>query len=867
MVFAFFLSELSARGWPWGYPFALELLALTAVAIMYAWQSQPVRLITGVEVGVITIAVALSAILQYFVLRFFGASPAWILLFSGLLYAVALAAIIAINGGKMLLPRASLAGIRVAIVAVVAFLLVRPVWVEEKKGERRRPVALLVDVSQSMNSKDPRPGNSDQWRVAIAFDLAPPDKGIPENQIVSAATEGNLPDKPSRIDVARSALLNPRLRLLDEIRSHAGPIEPSTFGTNRIGREALDTTWLKQLTAPESRTALADAVSELIDRDEKDLPAAIVIVTDGRENFSSRKRSLDDIAAECARLKVPLHIYGVGSSAFGHVQLKDALVPDTLFVDDLVAVPVRYRVSGVTDGKAEIVLKYGEREVARKEINPVRNGDDLREVLTFAPTKEDAAAKKPELTVTVRVTTGFGATAEVLTDETVKNIKVVDRKLKVLVVDSLPRFDFKFLQRALLRDRRVEASFYLTEGDRQSMKSGKPWVPGFAIGREEFRKELFEYDLLIFGDIPGSFWTPEQQDVIKQFVAEGGGMIQIAGRWHAPAGWVKSPIADTLPVEFDAVRFPIESPARPIGFKPQVAPAAARAAVLSLEDDPLDNARRWRQLPEIYWNYPVTKLKPAAEAFLVHPTAKLADGKPMPLLAGHYYGKGYVLFLGFDETWRWRFNEADKYFGRFWSQAVYVAGVPRTVGTKLTQLSMNTTDPVQGRTGEVYARLFTKDFQPVTSDEVEARLIKLDADPNERDSNVPVKLIAIRGTDNKPTGEYVATLPFNRTGRFGLKVDPNNGNPASLEYRVSLPPEHELAPGGMAEGDLRRIAEATGGGFYREEDLYKMPGQVKTQMTPYSIRTEYLLWNRWALFVLIGLLTLEWVVRKFNGLS
>jgi len=50
----------------------------------------------------------------------------------------------------------------------------------------------------------------------------------------------------------------------------------------------------------------------------------------------------------------------------------------------------------------------------------------------------------------------------------------------------------------------------------------------------------------------------------------------------------------------------------------------------------------------------------------------------MPLLAGHLYGKGYVMFMGFDETWRWRFNTADKYFGRFWNQAVYAAS-PRIV--------------------------------------------------------------------------------------------------------------------------------------------------------------------------------------------
>jgi len=186
---------------------------------------------------------------------------------------------------------------------------------------------------------------------------------------------------------------------------------------------------------------------------------------------------------------------------------------------------------------------------------------------------------------------------------------------------------------------------------------------------------------------------------------------------------------------------------------------------------------------------------------------------------------------------------------------------------------------VQGKTGELYARLFTKDFQPVTSDEIEAQLVKLDADPNDKDANVSMKLIALRGSDGRPTGEYVSTLPFNRTGRFSLKVDPNNGNPANLDYRVSLPPEHEMAPGGMAEGDLRRIAEATGGGFYREEDLFRMPAQVKPRTSPFSNRTEHNLWDwgfrlpsmesrfAYVFIVLILLLTAEWVTRKFNGLS
>ncbi|HJZ56461.1 MAG TPA: hypothetical protein VKE74_15960, partial [Gemmataceae bacterium] len=266
------------------------------------------------------------------------------------------------------------------------------------------------------------------------------------------------------------------------------------------------------------------------------------------------------------------------------------------------------------------------------------------------------------------------------------------------------------------------------------------------------------------------------------------------------------------------------------------------------------------------------KLKPAAEAYLVHPRDKTPgpNPKPMPLLAGHYFGKGFVLFVGFDETWRWRFNEADRYFGRFWSQGVYVAGVPRVFGTKLTQLSIDATDPVQGKTGQVFARVFDPDFKPLTSERVVAQLERLDGDPNDKDRTTRVILRSLPGQP----GEYVAAIPFNKAGRFKLSVVPaKDGNaegldPADLEYRVSLRPEDELAPGPMDEVRMEKLALETGGRFYREEDLFEMPRTIKPQSSPLVIRTETVLWDRWwVLATLVVLLTAEWVVRKLNSLS
>jgi hypothetical protein len=265
----------------------------------------------------------------------------------------------------------------------------------------------------------------------------------------------------------------------------------------------------------------------------------------------------------------------------------------------------------------------------------------------------------------------------------------------------------------------------------------------------------------------------------------------------------------------------------------------------------------------MYWYYPVKKTRPAADVFLTHPTAKTPDKKPMPLLVGHFFGKGYVLFVGFDDTWRWRFNTQEALFGRFWGQVIYQAGKQRTLGTKLTQVSLDPSDAIKGKSGQIYARVFDENFQLLTAGEIEATLEQLDGDPNAPDHKTSITLTKLPGQD----GEYVAPIPFNKVGRFRLTVDPRNNTPTTIDYRVSLPPDHEMAPGGLDEAAMRNLCDSTGGTFFREEDLHKLPEVVKPQSSPYSRREEVLLWNRWALFGLIGFLTLEWVLRKWNGLS
>ena len=95
-------------------------------------------------------------------------------------------------------------------------------------------------------------------------------------------------------------------------------------------------------------------------------------------------------------------------------------------------------------------------------------------------------------------------------DETVKDnntasqrLRVIDSKIKVLFIEQEPRWEFRFIQSALLRDRRIDAKFLLLSGRPEAgQEPGSPYIEKFPATKEE----LFNYDLVIVGDVdPQSF--------------------------------------------------------------------------------------------------------------------------------------------------------------------------------------------------------------------------------------------------------------------------------------------------------------------------------------------------------------------------
>lgn len=790
-------------------------------------------------------------------------SVAWAIVLAVVLSAIAVF-VYRIERGKLTWLRVgTLSVCRIALFGVLLLLLLGPIVQVELRDERPRPVVLLVDNSQSLQQQDRRLRVEDQVRVAIANGLLP----VGTSPAAGAEVPERTPKDPARIDVLRAVLSNPELRLGD-VFARLGPVRPMLFGSALHGPGGGDDSGdpvkrvLDSLRANDDRTALADAIHEVLQGREGDLPAAIVVMTDGLDTAS--KFRLDEVAHTCRDLGVPLHIYGVGTPEGGSLQLREVGVPETIFFDDTIHVPVRWRARGLSQGTVEITLTLAGKVVAKKHV-PLRLGEDLREVLSFTPeqTPGKKGAENHDLVASIRLKEDKS-----FADSTKRTVRVIDSKVKVLYIEGAPRWEYKFLQSILLRDRRVEAHFLLAGADARVLEAGPPFIPAFPAGATggKFDPRPFyeaKYNLIILGDIPADYLSKDQLELIGKFVQNRGGLIVIAGRQHMPGAFAKTPLAELLPVEFRPGKLPLNPDERTQEFLPKLTAFGENMDMLSLADTPEDNVKVWQGLAGFHWHYPVTKLRPGAIPLLVHPFARMleedkSESVPMPILAQQYFGNGQVVFLASDEVWRWRLNTQDKHYARFWGQLVYQLGLPHLLGenSQRVQMALDRSEAVLGRPGKLFVRLLDKNFSPRTDPRVQATLKCLDAKDNRN-----VQKLVLLPVDK---GVYQTHLEHNRPGRFEVTV--NNPEPATFSYRVQLPPQHELEESGMAEAPLRQAAQVSGGRFYREEDLHRMAEQIRPQAASFSWRDTLDL-SPLLLVLFVGLITVEWVLRKLSDLS
>ncbi len=291
-----------------------------------------------------------------------------------------------------------------------------------------------------------------------------------------------------------------------------------------------------------------------------------------------------------------------------------------------------------------------------------------------------------------------------------KTIEIREEKLRVLVIEGIPRWEYRYLRNALLRDPGIDVSCLLFHPQLSGMGGGGE---DYLASMPEDPAELASYDVIFLGDVgvaEGQL-TVEQCRQIRGLVEQQAvGLVWMPGTRGQQASLLPSELGELMPVVID--------PARPLGVG-NGAPASfaltvagRRSLLTALDDDPQTNWAVWESLPGFYWHAAVVRAKAGSEVLAVHAESSNQYGR-VPLLVTRPAGAGKVLFMGIDSVWRWRMGVEDQYHYRFWGQVIRWMAYQRNMAVGETmRLSYRPDQPEIGETVTLRASVMTGDGTP-----------------------------------------------------------------------------------------------------------------------------------------------------------
>ncbi|MGH9361185.1 MAG: hypothetical protein ACRD2T_04655, partial [Thermoanaerobaculia bacterium] len=346
-----------------------------------------------------------------------------------------------------------------------------------------------------------------------------------------------------------------------------------------------------------------------------------------------------------------------------------------------------------------------------------------------------------------------------------KPIRVLDQKIKVLYLEGPPRWEYRFLKNALIRDPTMAARVYLYSADRGFIQESSPGEPPLS----EFpgtREELFQYHVVIIGDVEQDAFRKGEMDLLKDFVSEaGGGVVFIAGENANPARYLDTPLYALLPVEVPEGGRGGSEPGPNDSFNVELTGVGREHPVLRLDNDPERNRELWenrdgietRHLPPFYWCAEVNREKVGAVELAVNPRRSHPAYGPRPVLAFQNLGKGRTFFSAVDNTWRWRAGVENLYFYKFWGQVIRFAASGRLLG-KTRRYSL-ATDKLVYTLGEkigIDARVYDANMKPSTEESIRIFHQVVAVTDSSQKAPEPVVLNLSRP---KGPGSYEGTLP------------------------------------------------------------------------------------------------------------
>ena len=718
--------------------------------------------------------------------------------------------------------------LRFLLICLVVATLNQPEWLQTQLPDQRSTLAVLWDESNSMKTRD----------VVLTHNSTP----IQDLKARVAGQAQDISNKPK----SRAETIQPLMS--EEIW------KPSDNDLNVVFEP-----FSSELDPAEEGTDLNAGLSHVLDAHAN--LRGVVLLSDGDWNVGNSPVE----AATKYRMKgIPVFAVGVGSEVpLPDLELVSVDVPTYAVANKQLRIPFVVRSTLGQDQDVSVTLNVDEKPELTKVIR-VPAMSQAQDNMVWTPSATG------DYTLTVRMPPD---TEELITENNEISVPISVRKeqLKVLVIESYPRWEYRYLRNALERDAGVELTCLLFHPELPKVGGGRTYIKSFPT-----TNELSRYDVVFLGEVGieqeqnyaergslSSLTYQQAQDLRQLVSAQASGLVFIPGRTGVHDSLMSSPLADLYPVVLDsATPYGVGTSTR--GYL-SLTQLGRRSLLTRLGDTEEDNIEVWRKLPGFYWYAGVKRAKVGTETLAVHDQIATASGR-VPLIVTKTYGAGKVLFMGTDSAWRWRQGVEDKYHYRFWSQVARWMAYRRQMA--------------QGES----MRLFYSPDRPHVDD-----VLTLNANVNDtlggplKKGAVIVQAISPSGKtqtirlqpgEGDAVGLFTGSFVPKEVGNYRLvasSIVPQAykglRNGASVETDLSVQGLNREQQGRLARFDvLDEIAKITDGKLVSISEVSSLSDDLAALPVPEPTVHRTRIWAHplWA-GLLVLLLGLFWIARKMTG--
>jgi len=390
-------------------------------------------------------------------------------------------------------------------------------------------------------------------------------------------------------------------------------------------------------------TMLRDSLKKLASRYSGQNVAGLLLLSDGIDT----REAFDDWAAEA--WPIPIYAVRLEPAAVWEVE------PDIRV--DMVNTPRRITVGWKTELKAVISGQGTKGQAVNVQL--FENEELIDEAPTQIPVQGGAQEVSFHMEHPATGAFTYRVSVSPLPGESHTNdniyavsVQVIDARNRLLYVEGPPRWESKYLTRALRANSQITPLCFIRGPGGKFMTIG----PRGEMTADMTESQLAFFKIVVLGNLDAAELGSQRAVNLVKFVDEGGGLVLLGGpkAWGRD-GFSETPLKRLLPVKSHS-RTPVEGK-YPVSLTDagQNHPAFAGEAGV------------WDVIPPVLSIFPDTVLSAGAETLVAAGTST----GPQPVVMAQQYGQGKIVAVLTDSLWRWKLGSSEgKLYERFWNQLI-----------------------------------------------------------------------------------------------------------------------------------------------------------------------------------------------------